>query len=349
MVNYLVYMAESSVPRKTTSALGESPLYLAALDQASRLANLDRPALIIGERGSGKELIAHRMHFLSPSWEEPYLKVNCAALTESLVESTLFGHEAGAFTGASRSQPGYFERAGHGTLFLDEIATLSLRIQEKLLRVLEYGEYERLGGQRTLETQARVIAATHADLAALAGAGEFRHDLLDRLAFDVVHMPPLRLREEDVLLLANHFAVSFVRTLGWDYFPGFSEQAEQQLLSHPWPGNVRELKNVVERSLFRADDSHEPLATLVIDPFTAPWQARPENSKPIPKPLPINQTAETKEPYNFRSERAAWELEQLQRALALCDHHQGRTAAYMGLSYDQFRALWRRLKRGDSD
>jgi len=349
-------MTEANPVAKPTTSIGESRYYLAALDRASQLANLDRPVLILGERGSGKELIAHRMHFLSPRWDEPFLKINCAALTETLVESALFGHEAGAFTGATRTQTGYFERVGSGTLFLDEIATLSLRIQEKLLRVLEYGEFERLGGQKTLVTRGRIIGATHGDLATMAANNEFRHDLLDRLAFDVVHMPPLRLREQDALLLAEHFAVAFVGSLGWPYFPGFSEHAKHQILSHDWPGNVRELKNVVERSLFRAGESDEALDELTLDPFTPPWhkpreheeRSRLENSVlPAMTADAVAATEATVEllvTKDFKHARTAWESAQVNRALAACEHHQGKTAAYLGLSYDQFRALLKRLK-----
>ena len=321
---------------KPNSAIGENSWYLAALDHASQLADLDRPVLILGERGSGKELIAHRMHFLSSRWDEPFIKLNCAALTENLVESALFGHESGAFTGATRAQAGYFERAQAGTLFLDEIATLSLRTQEKLLRVLEYGEFERLGGQKILETNARIIAATHADLSALAQTAEFRHDLLDRLAFDVVHTPPLRLRGEDILLLAEHFAMSFVGTLGWEFFPGFSHQAQHQLLTHNWPGNVRELKNVVERSLFRAGFSHEPITDILMNPFAKPWADKME-------PASATSTQNPTENFDFKGEREAWEKQQISNALALCSYHQGKTASFLGLSYDQLRALLKKL------
>ena len=330
---------------RSNTAIGESPLYLHALDHASRLATLDRPTLVLGERGSGKELIAHRLHFLSPRWDEPFLKVNCAALTENLVESTLFGHEAGAFTGATRGQAGYFERVGAGTLFLDEIATLTLRTQEKLLRVLEYGEYERLGGQKTLTTQARIVAATHGDLPAMAENNDFRHDLLDRLAFDLIHMPPLRRRDQDALLLAEHFAMAFIGGLGWDYFPGFSKSAQKQILDHNWPGNVRELKNAIERSLFRATTGEQPVDDILLDPFTPPWQ--PTQSNQSRENESIKPITDTSQPFDFKAERQRWEQAQLQAALTACEHHQGRAAAHMGLSYDQLRALVKRLRITD--
>ncbi|GAB2196902.1 phage shock protein operon transcriptional activator [Sessilibacter sp. MAH4] len=340
-------------------SIGQSRYYLDALDQASRLATLDRPVLILGERGSGKELMAHRTHFLSPRWEEPFIKVNCAALSETLVESTLFGHEAGSFTGAIRSQPGYFERVGEGTLFLDEIATLSLRIQEKLLRVLEYGEFERLGGQKTLVTRGRIIGATHGNLHSMAEKGEFRNDLLDRIAFDVIHTPPLRVREDDILLLAEHFAVSFVRQLDWDFFPGFSEAVQQQLLQYSWPGNIRELKNVVERSLFRCKNPEEPISEINLDPFQSPWkntkinaandvdlakrkiQESEKSQKIIQETIPEKISEESLR--DFKGRRENWEKQQILAAMELAQHHQGRAASILGLSYDQFRVLWRRF------
>jgi len=231
--------------------IGQSPALTAALDHLSLLAGIDRPVLIIGERGTGKELAAERLHFLSPRWSEAFVKINCGAITETLLESELFGHEAGAFTGATKQHVGRFERADGGSLFLDELGTMSLRLQEKLLRLIEYGEFERVGGQKTLKADVRVIGATNADLPSMADAGEFRWDLLDRLSFDVVTLPPLRERREDIAELAAHFAVRFVAELGWDFFPGFSEKTLELLEAHPWHGNIRELKNAVERSLFR--------------------------------------------------------------------------------------------------
>ena len=170
--------------------IGHSPAFLSMLDEISRVAGLDRPVLVIGARGTGKELVAARLHFLSRRWDRPLVKLNCAALAESLLESELFGHEAGAFTGAVRAHAGRFERAEGGSLFLDEIAACSPAVQEKLLRAVEYGEFERVGGSRTLGCDVRVIGATNADLPALAAAGKFRADLLDRLAFEVITLPP---------------------------------------------------------------------------------------------------------------------------------------------------------------
>jgi psp operon transcriptional activator len=253
--------------------LGESPLILDVLDQISRVAPLNKPVLILGERGTGKELVAERLHYLSKRWDQSFVKVNCASMNDNLLESELFGHEAGAFTGASKRHLGRFERADGGSLFLDELATSSASVQEKLLRVVEYGEFERVGGHQTVQCDVRLIAATHADVKKMSDEGRFRADLLDRLAFDVIHLPPLRLRRDDILLLAEHFARRMCLDLGWDYFPGFSKRAINQMLDHEWPGNVRELKNVVERSVYRMDEPDELLGDMLIDPFLPPWQA----------------------------------------------------------------------------
>ncbi|MBL8707700.1 MAG: sigma 54-interacting transcriptional regulator, partial [Rhodospirillaceae bacterium] len=183
--------------------LGEAPAFQALLDHVSAAAPLDRPVLVIGERGTGKELIAARLHYLSRRWDRPFIKVNCAALAPDLLESELFGHEAGAFTGATRRHLGRFERAHGGTLFLDEIANASLRVQEQILRVVEYGEFERVGSGETRAVDVRLIGATNIDLPAAVADGRFRADLLDRLAFDVLTLPPLRARPEDIALLAG--------------------------------------------------------------------------------------------------------------------------------------------------
>ncbi|MDX1562581.1 MAG: sigma 54-interacting transcriptional regulator, partial [Gammaproteobacteria bacterium] len=175
---------------ETTPLIGEAPEFLAMLEHVSRAAKLIKPVLVIGERGTGKELITSRLHFLSERWDRALIKVNCAALTETLLETELFGHEAGAFTGATKAHAGRFEQADGGTLVLDEIGTTSRRMQEKILRVIEYGEFQRVGGRQMLTADVRVVASTNEDLKAMAAAGRFRADLLDRLAFDVIHLPP---------------------------------------------------------------------------------------------------------------------------------------------------------------
>lgn len=269
--------------------LGEANSFLEVLEQVSRLAPLDKPVLVIGERGTGKELIASRLHFLSSRWQGPFISLNCAALNENLLDSELFGHEAGAFTGASKRHPGRFERADGGTLFLDELATAPMLVQEKLLRVIEYGELERVGGSQPLQVNVRLVCATNADLPQMVEDGLFRADLLDRLAFDVVQLPPLRERQGDIMLLATQFAIQMCRELGLPLFPGFSERAAETLQNYRWPGNIRELKNVVERSVYRHGSSERELDNIIINPFRQQHTATPVEVEKTPGPtLPLD-------------------------------------------------------------
>ncbi len=321
--------------RQPPELLGQSPVFLDALAHASAAAALSRPLLICGERGSGKELIAGRIHFLSPRWEGPFIKLNCAALAEELLDSELFGHEAGAFTGATKRHAGRFERAEGGTLFLDEIASASVRIQEKLLRVIEYGEYERVGGSETHVADVRVIAAANVDLRALAKSGKFREDLLDRLAFDVIATPPLRDRREDVPILAAHFAAGLAREMGVR-FEGFSPAAMNSLLDYDWPGNVRELKNAAERSLYRwlSGGGAGPVDVALIDPFPSPASLGP--AEPVqPPPVPLRD-------FDLRRELNAVEKRWVEDALIACAWNQKEAAARLALTYDQMRGLVRK-------
>jgi psp operon transcriptional activator len=320
----------------TESIIGHSPALAAALDQVSHLARINRPVLLMGERGTGKELAAQRLHYLSTRWEAPLVKVNCAALSDNLLESELFGHEPGAFTGATRVRKGRFERADGGTLFLDEIATMSMRLQEKLLRLVEYGEFERLGGQETLQVDVRVIGASNVDLQTEVTQSRFRADLLDRLSFDVVHLPPLRHRVEDIAELASHFAVQMCTELGWELFAGFSDNALEQLEQHDWPGNVRELKNTVERSLFRWDKPGSAVDLIVIDPFESPFAEKEVATV-------VADTGEETEPApDFQSRTRDFEIDLLRSALRDNGHNQRRTADALGLTYDQLRGMVRK-------
>ncbi|MBW3807418.1 phage shock protein operon transcriptional activator [Aeromonas jandaei] len=333
----------------TESLLGESNAFLEIIEQASRLAPLRKPVLIIGERGTGKELIAHRLHYLSARWDQSFVTINCATLSESLLETELFGHEAGAFTGAAKRHQGRFERADGGTLFLDELATTSARVQEKLLRVIEYGEFERVGGAKPLKVDVRLVCATNEDLPALADKGLFRHDLLDRLAFDVITLPPLRERREDILMLAEHFAHSMTRELGYPLFAGFSRKATQLLLDYPWPGNVRELKNVVERSIYRQGNPQLPLAELVINPFDSPWRpvaARSQESKSEPQGATNGAL-----PLDLKQAVAEFEINLLKQAMQQSQYNQRKAAQLLALSYHQFRGMLRKyqLQDGDND
>ena len=325
--------------------IGQSKIFLDALDHASRIAMIDRPVLVMGERGSGKELFAARIHFLSTRWEGPFIKVNCAAMNEALLESELFGHEAGSFTGASRRHKGRFERAEGGSLFLDEIASASLAVQEKLLRVIEYGEYERVGGEETRKADVRIIAAANVDLRQLASEGKFRADLLDRLAFDVVAAPPLRDRKEDIPLLAAHFASLAAAELGMK-FPGFSPEAAVALKSHDWPGNIRELKNAAERATFHwgEGDGDGLVTDIIIDPFErafGPYRANaPKREARAASPAPnFSHPPADRGSYDLREYLS--ELEKTIVADALVRHggSQKRAAEALSLTYDQIRGI----------
>ena len=316
------------------------------LEHVSRAAKLAKPVLVIGERGTGKELIASRLHYLSPRWEQPLVKVNCAALTESLLETELFGHQAGAFTGATRTHIGKFEQASGGTLVLDELGTITPRMQEKILRVIEYGEFQRVGGSETLRTDVRIVGATNEHLPRLAELGRFRADLLDRLAFDVIHIPPLRARPEDIETLAYHFAVNVTKELRRSFFPGFSSDAKAALLGYAWPGNVRELKNAVERSVYRTEEPEESIDTILFDPFASPYSLAPPLTpryddvpavSPPPSPL-----GEQTIPNDFRSAVADFERDLLRRALERAQFKQTLAAKLLGLSYHQLRSLLRK-------
>ncbi len=321
--------------------IGNSAALSQALDQLSQLAGINRPILIIGERGTGKELAAERLHYLSRRWDAPLVKVNCAAMADSLLDSELFGHEAGAFTGATRAHRGRFERADGGTLFLDELATMSIRLQEKLLRLVEYGEFERLGGQQTITVDVRVVAATNADLKKLAGENRFREDLLDRLSFDVVHLPSLRHRIEDIGELAQHFAMQMCAELNWDLFSGFTPSAMEVLQRHPWPGNIRELKNAVERSLYRWGNPDLPVGEIVIDPFLSPYANEPATIDTA-EAAADKENPEPQEPAGFSARIEKIEKQLLQEALEENKHNQRRTATALGLSYDQLRGMVRK-------
>ena len=326
------------------------------LEHVSAAAPLNKPVLVIGERGTGKELIASRLHYLSPRWDQPLTKINCAALTESLLESELFGHEAGAFTGATRTHIGQFEQSEGGTLILDELGTIPKRSQEKILRVIEYGEFRRVGGSKTLQTDVRVVGVSNENLPALAARGEFRADLLDRLAFDVIHLPPLRVRPEDIMTLAHHFAVTLTSELKREFFPGFSAQATATLVSADWPGNVRELKNTVERSIYRSRHPDQPVQSIISDPFDSPFFApaastADESSQEI-TPVPATPEKSTAAsaagrttqvfPVDLKAAVSAVELELLKGALRTSYHNQRVAAELLGLSYHQLRGLVRK-------
>lgn len=333
---------------RVEEAIGRSEAFLAFTERLSRAAAVDRPVLLIGERGTGKELAAAKLHYLSRRWEGALVALNCAALSPSLVEAELFGHEQGAFTGASRERAGRFEAADGGTLLLDEIGLVPLEAQEKLLRVVEYGTFERVGSSRPMRVDVRIVAATNADLPALARAGRFKEDLLDRLSFEVLHVPPLRERQEDIAILTGHFAGRMGRELGFDAAPEFTAEALQKLEFHTWPGNIRELKNVVERAVHRADGGPVGVDSVDFDPFRRPGEpvAGPDASPPsITGASPTagaTATAPSSLPASLPEAVARLEIEALQSALQATRHHQRKAATLLGLTYHQFRGLYRK-------
>ena len=333
-----------------THFVGQSLAFLDAVEQAGRAAELIRPVLVVGERGTGKELIAERIHRLSPRWSGPLISMNCAALPETLIEAELFGHEAGAFTGAVRARAGRFEEADGGTLFLDELSTLSLAAQERLLRAVEYGEVTRIGSSRPINIDVRIVAATNEHLPDAVTAGRFRPDLLDRLSFEVITLPPLRGREGDVAVLAEHFGRRMASECGWPSWPGFAAPALAELAAHPWPGNVRELRNVVERAIYRWADASQPVGATQLDPFASPWQPRAapapgDSAAAAPAPGPSSAAmppVALDEIGDFRAAVDAHEAAILRRALTRHRFNQRATAKALGLTYDQLRHCLRK-------
>ncbi len=326
--------------------IGQSMAFLDSVERASRAAALNRPVLVIGERGTGKELVAERLHRLSLRWDGPLITMNCAALTETLIEAELFGHEAGAFTGATKARAGRFEEADGGTLFLDELGTLSSGAQERLLRAVEYGEVTRIGSNRPITVDVRIVAATNENLPSLVDKGRFRADLLDRLAFEVVTLPPLRARDGDIPVLADHFGRRMASEMGWDRWPGFSEDAIAEMIAHDWPGNIRELRNVVERAVYRWDDPNLEVGNIVFDPFASPWQPKVSPSTgPEPQAQPASRAAPQDDMAVVDDLKAALELHERGILTATMDrvrHNQRAAAKALNLSYDQLRHALKR-------
>jgi transcriptional regulator with GAF, ATPase, and Fis domain len=297
------------------------------------VARVPRPVLILGERGTGKELVAAAIHRISPRAQRPFITMNCAAVTETLLESELFGHEPGAFTGATKRKEGKFELAHGGTLFLDEIGNMSLEFQQKILRVLEYPRFERVAGTQTIEVDVRVIAATNSDLHAEMSEGKFRRDLYDRLTFEVIQLPPLRERMEDVPVLAVHFLSMFRADVPGIVAREFTGAALEKLVEYDFPGNVRELKNVVERAAYACDRPAIDAADVVraLPPSAASGAAAADTAHFVDDPslpLPERTAAFEKAICKDALERARW--------------NQREAAESLGMTYDQFRHLYRK-------
>ena len=342
------------MPAIQSQPIGQSEIFHQLMDSVSDIAALEHPVLIAGEHGTGKELIASRLHFLSPRWEQILVKVNCAAFGEEMLNQELFGE---TFLDSREDTNGRFYQADGGTLFLDNIDMVSPRLQEKLMRAVEYGEFEAGVESETQSVDVRLIVATGIDLPSAVEAGTFRVDLLDRLAFHVLTLPPLRVRPDDIPPLAEHFGRKIAADLGAETFPGFSAEAGAALLAQTWRGNVRELKLTVERSVARAFLADEtlavPIESLVLDPFASPYRLKAAVTKasPIYKDLPAAniareiteaETEQAPAAKDLASRVMTFERGLIDEALTISKNHQGKAAEYLGMTYHAFRGLLRK-------
>lgn len=332
---------------KHYEAMGESDVFLEFQERLSSVAPVERPVLLIGERGTGKELAAKRVHFLSKRWKKPYVTLNCAALSSSLIEAELFGHEKGAFTGASHTKKGRFESANEGTIFLDEIGNIPLVTQEKILRVVEYGTFERVGSSHEIECNVRIIAATNIDLAKAADDGTFMRDLLDRISFEVLFLPPLRERKSDILLLANFFATAMAHELDLIETPQLSKEAEEALLNHHWSGNVRELKNTIERAVYKSEGGS--IKNLNFNPFNNPFgiieKTEEKPAKPLNEPVPSIEIKDLfKKGASFNEAVDEFKLNLIKETLKRNHYNQKKAAEELNITYNKFRGIYRKFK-----
>jgi DNA-binding NtrC family response regulator len=319
MMNSATFTDTAGMP-----GVGQSAAFLNVLQQAKKLARIPRPILIRGERGTGKELLARYIHQESGRASKSYVVVNCAAYQEELFVAEMFGHEKGAYTGAVDARPGRIELANKGTLFLDEIGNLSGSAQEKLLRVIEYKTFERVGGTKTLEVDVRIIAATNAPLEEMMEGGEFLRDLYDRLCFAVLTLPPLRKRREDILALIEYFIAQLHKEIPNLEEKTFTAAAIKELQAYHWPGNIRELKNIVERLYISDEDgvinaSELPLEITAVEPMGG----------------------------TFHEKVMAYEKSLLLNALKDSLGNQREAAKQLGMTYDQFRHCYKKYGLGD--
>jgi formate hydrogenlyase transcriptional activator len=313
-------VAHDQRDRQFNHIVGNSPALESVLAEVRRVAPTDSTVLVLGETGTGKELIAHAIHNLSSRCGCPFVKLNCAAIPFDLLESDLFGHEKGAFTGAVAQKVGRFEMADTGTLFLDEIGDLPLALQPKLLRVLQEQEFERLGSGRTHHINVRLIAATHCDLDEMVARNEFRSDLYYRLNVFPVLVPPLRERREDIRQLVPHFVEVFARRMG-KHIAEISQPTMNAFIAHHWPGNVRELQNLIERAVIRSDNGVLP--------------------NPLPA-LQVNSKPSIASPATLRDHEAALILQTIRVAGGMIGGPQG-AAARLGLKRTTLVSKMKRL------
>lgn len=295
--------------------VGESPQLLSIVAKIERIASIPRPVLITGERGTGKELVARAIHLAGPDSTRPLISVNCAAFSDSLLESELFGHEKGSFTGADSRSHGKFEQADGGTLFLDEIGNMSLAFQQKILRVVEYGTFTRVGGNEEVKVKTRIVAATNVNLKARIKSGDFLSDLYDRLSFEIIRVPALRDREGDITLLSRHFLHGFMNEIPALQGKHLSQAALKELEAYSFPGNVRELKNIIERAAYR-DTTNE---------------ITPEDIGMLASE-PLIRSGDT-----FEQKVDQFKQQLIRQALSECNSNQAAAARQLGLSYHQYR------------
>jgi transcriptional regulator with GAF, ATPase, and Fis domain len=286
LVDENLYLCNKLQQLSGDRAVGDSRQWKVVMQMVRLVAPLDSPVLLIGETGVGKEIVANAIHSFSSRKDTPFVKVNCGALPEGLLDTALFGHEKGAFTGAVGSRKGFFERANHGTIFLDEIGEMPMHAQVRLLRVLQNKELERVGGATTVRIDTRIIATCQQDLQAMVRAKRFRSDLSFRLNVFPITIPPLRERKEDIPVLVRHFIKAKARELKLDGLPELSPGAIDTLIDHDWPGNVRELENVVERALILARGAHLDFRSLL--PVRA-WGAAVSSAERKPQVLELDQ------------------------------------------------------------
>ncbi len=304
--------------------VGVSEAFRGMMRKAEELAFIPRPVLIVGERGTGKEIVAGAIHYMGDRAAAPFVTINCAAFNGELLASELFGHEKGAFTGAHARKPGRFELADRGTLFLDEIGNMPVEFQEKILRIIEYQEFERLGGTELLKVDVRVIAATNTDMAERISEGRFRADLYDRLTFETVSVPPLRDRPEDIEPLIEHFTRKFTEEVPHIHRKLFSPAAMEKMKRCRWPGNIRELRNLVERLLCSSKSPEIGAEEIPADAAEAPYggSSLPEKVDSFEKKMVLD-------------------------ALAAEKYNQKKAAESLGITYDQFRHLYKKHRIKD--
>ncbi len=298
------------------------------LEQAGSLAAIPRPVLIRGERGTGKELLARYLHELSMRHDQPFVAINCAAFTDELLNAEMFGHEKGAFTGATEARIGKLEQAHGGTLFMDEIGNMSTAFQESILRVVEYQEFQRVRGTKTIRVNVRMLSATNADMEELIRAGVFRADLYDRLSFAVLAVPPLRQRKADIPHLIVHFVKQLHEELPNLTPRSFARETVEAMLDYYWPGNIRELRNVVERLyVFGSAETIEPSALPPEIAGTARGTGVPGEG-------------------SFHEQVEAFRRHLIIEAFNACDQNQREAARRLRMTYDQFRHYFRKYLQG---